>query len=116
VAENCLRCLSRRNQGKRLVLIWDVSAAHRGQSVQAPAEKLSIGLIYIPAGQTDDSQPLDLRIFGPMKQRARDMFGLLCLMNFSIDPGMDETLTIMVSVWMRFQQDDIPCGWDHLTQ
>jgi hypothetical protein len=36
-------------------------------------------------------------------QRARDLFGALCFTNFSVDPGMDEALTIIVSVWMRFQ-------------
>jgi hypothetical protein len=51
-----------------------------------------------------------------MKQSARDLFGALYFTNFSVDPGMDEALTIMVSVWMRFQPDDILCAWDHLTQ
>jgi hypothetical protein len=32
-----------------------------------------------------------------MKQLAQDLFGALYFTNFSVDPGMDEALTIMVS-------------------
>jgi hypothetical protein len=98
MAENYLRWSSRRNQGKRTVLIWDIFAAQRAKSVKALVEKLNIEVIYIPAGQTDEYQPLDRRFLGPMKQRARGLFGALYFTNFSVDPGMDEALTIMVLV------------------
>jgi hypothetical protein len=35
---------------------------------------LDIAVEYIPSGMTDEWQPLNLRIFGSLKQRARAMF------------------------------------------
>jgi hypothetical protein len=52
-----------------IVLIWDALTAHRDQEVKYLANELKIRLIFIRSGQTDEYQPLDRRIFGPMKQR-----------------------------------------------
>jgi hypothetical protein len=56
---------------ERLILVWDVFAAHRDEEVKKLAEDLNIELIYIPPGTTDKLQPLDRRIFGSLKRRAR---------------------------------------------
>jgi hypothetical protein len=116
VAEKYLRWLSEINKRRRTVLIWDVFAAHRDQAVKDLAEELNIQLIFIPAGQTDEYQPLDRRIFGPMKQMARARWASLFIRNFDADPGMKEALKIMIGVWHGLTQDNILCAWDHLTQ
>jgi hypothetical protein len=77
---------------------------------------LNIELISIPTALTDEYQPLDRRFFVPMKQRARDLFRALSFTNFSVDPGRHEEPTMLVSVRIRFQTDDLLCAWSHLTQ
>jgi hypothetical protein len=116
VAEAYLRYMRQRMGRKHFVLIWDVFAAHRERHVLAIAERLNIKLIFIPAGQTDRFQPLDRRVFGPMKERAKEEFAMLFVKDFNADPKMAEALVIMVDVWKRFQQDELLEAWDHLTQ
>lgn len=52
-------------------LVLDCYTAHRGEEVRAMAEALNIELLYIPPGMTDKCQPLDRRIFGALKQKAK---------------------------------------------
>jgi hypothetical protein len=116
VAEQYLRYLRARMGRKHIVLIWDVFSAHREKNIVALAERLRIKLVFIPAGQTDRYQPLDRRVFGPMKERAKEEFAMLFVKDFNADPKMAEALVIMVNVWKRFQQDELLEAWDHLTQ
>ena len=60
----------------RIHLILDVYRAHFTESVREHVENLNIELIPIPAGMTDEMQPLDLRIFGPLKLYAARLFRL----------------------------------------
>jgi hypothetical protein len=116
VAKEDLKWLRQKNGHAPICLLWDVFSAHRDTEVKDLAAELDIQLIFIPAGQTDTFQPLDVGIFGPMKQRAREEFDALIGEDFSANPGMGQAMTIMVDVWGRFQQDEILGAWDHLTQ
>ena len=71
----------------RIHLILDVYRAHFTESVRKHAENLNIELIPIPAGMTDEMQPLDLRIFGPLKRYATRLFRL----RLRIDPDVNRT-------------------------
>ena len=55
-------------------LILDVYTAHRTESVKAIAQALNINLYFIPPGCTDLLQPLDIRVFGALKAKARALF------------------------------------------
>jgi hypothetical protein len=117
IADQYLRYMRRYVGGRtRFVLLWDVFSAHRDARIMRIARSLNIELIFIPAGQTDRYQPLDRRVFGPMKERAKEEFSLMFVRDFDADPGMPEALQIMVNVWKRFLQDEILEAWDHLTQ
>jgi hypothetical protein len=55
----------------QVVLIWDVHAAHRDAVVKANSTELKIPWIYIPSEMRDKFQPLDRRIFGRLKVKAK---------------------------------------------
>ena len=57
-----------------LDLILDLHSSHRTSDVKTLAESLDITLHYIPAGATDQLQPLDRRVFGALKAIARRLF------------------------------------------
>jgi hypothetical protein len=55
-------------------LICDLYAAHKTDRVKLEALQLGITLYFIPPGCTDDLQPLDRRMFGVLKSKARNFF------------------------------------------
>jgi hypothetical protein len=56
------------------VLIMDVYPSHRTKHVMATAEALDVELLFVPPGVTGRFQPMDRRIFGKLKARARADF------------------------------------------
>lgn len=74
VAKAYLKWLAEWNGGGRKYVIWDLFAAHRCDAVKAFADEEGITLEFIPAGQTGSWQPLDNRIFGVIKAKAKEMF------------------------------------------
>lgn len=57
-----------------LVLVLDVFSAHRHIDVKNKAQELNIELIYVPANGTSTYQPLDRKIYGPLKQRIKKLY------------------------------------------
>ena len=55
-------------------LLLDVYAAHRTENVKEIARALNIHLYFIPPGCTDLVQPLDVKVFGALKAKARALF------------------------------------------
>jgi hypothetical protein len=60
--------------GEPCVLVLDIDPMHRTPAVQASARDLDVELLDVPAGATEEFQPLDRRIFGELKSRARVEF------------------------------------------
>jgi hypothetical protein len=60
--------------GPDLHLILDLYSVHRSQKVREEAAALGIHLYFIPAGFTDELQPLDRYVFGVLKAMCRRMF------------------------------------------
>ena len=58
----------------KFTLLWDVYPSHKTDEIKNYAANNEIDLNFIPAGQTGEWQPLDYRIFGSLKQRARAEF------------------------------------------
>jgi hypothetical protein len=94
-----------------LVLLWDLFSAHRDPSVQEMAHRLGIRLEFVPAGATGELQPLDRRVFGSLKQRARRRF------DDAIIRGTERKLTIecatkiLLSAWASIGQEEIVAAW-----
>ena len=59
------------NNNQKLYLILDVYKSHRSEMIIKQCKDLNIELIFIPAGFTDLYQPLDIKVFGGLKAKAR---------------------------------------------
>jgi hypothetical protein len=55
----------------RVNLIIDLYKTHWTEQVPGTAEELNIEMISIPASCTDEFQPLDRKVFGPLKVKAK---------------------------------------------
>jgi hypothetical protein len=69
--------LSANCHGEPLLLVLDVYKAHRTAKLRQRARELNAELLFVPAGGTSLYQPLDRRVFGELKSRARHAFGQL---------------------------------------
>jgi hypothetical protein len=63
-----------RPSGERISLICDLHVSHRTLDVKQFAARLNIELLYIPAGATDQLQPLDRMVFGALKSASWCLF------------------------------------------
>ena len=99
-------------------MIWDVYAAYRSDEVKEYAIKKEVTLEFIPAGQTDEWQPLDYRIFGDMKQRAKarfDAYYTRCLVNGETPHfTMIDAIAMLVEVWKGMEDENVRRAWRHL--
>jgi hypothetical protein len=91
-------------------LIWDVFAAHRCEAARARTQSMGILLEFIPAGTTGESQTLDRRIFGNLKDRVKAWFDRLWSMN--VTPTIEDSIDILLKVWKLIQQDEITNSWE----
>jgi len=62
---------SHKSIGKTIHLVLDTYRAHLTDEVKNTADSLQIKLHYIPAGCTESLQPLDIKVFGALKAKAR---------------------------------------------
>ena len=79
--------------------------------MQEWASNNSIGLTYIPAGQTDEWQPLDRRVFGSLKRRSLEMANRK-LAEGDID--LFDAIAILVDAWNAIPEEEILQSWDHI--
>ena len=84
-------------------LLLDIFKAHTQSDVRELAESLNIKLYCIPAGLPDELQPLDIKIWGPMKTFARRLFRE----RFRYDPDKKRT--------KRMACEDMVRSWERLT-
>jgi len=69
VAVEYLKWLSNVAKKQNQYLIWDVYLSHISEEVKATEVKMQLS--FLPGGQTGTWQPLDYRVFGCLKARAR---------------------------------------------
>ena len=95
-------------------VLLDVFRAHLTDDVKELADQLNIKMYLIPAGFTDMLQPLDKKIFGPMKTFARKLFR----MRYTNDPNHRRTkleaCQDMVRAWERLTPELIQESFKHL--
>ena len=118
VAKAYLSWLHTRNNGSHKYLIWDVFAAHRSEEVRKYATEKRIHLAFVPSGQTDDWQPLDYRIFGAIKERAKERFDgaavAAMLKGEKFDPTLNDALATLLDIWKGVPQDEVLGAWSIL--
>jgi hypothetical protein len=94
-----------------IVLVLDVYPTHRTDAVKQAAEEMHIELLYVPAGATSLFQPLDRRIFGELKSRARGEFGRLCTIKGDRNISPDESVTVLEDCWKRISAENVKKAW-----
>jgi hypothetical protein len=92
-------------------LISDVYASHRTDKVNAFAAEKGIELLFVPAGGTSRFQPLDVRIFGELKVRAREKFTRLAWARGEWEGTFDEAITILEQTWSMISPDNVKKAW-----
>ena len=92
----------------------DVFKAHITPAAKQAAEDNNIKIHLIPAGMTDEYQPLDKRIFGPMKSHARKMFRLAIRENPDLKRTKKDACAEIVRCWELLSPDTIQESFEHL--
>jgi hypothetical protein len=94
-----------------LHLILDCYAVHRAVQIKAHAKKLGIKLWFIPAGYTDELQPLDRAVFGVLKAIFRRRFEELCRQSPNGRVTRSIALEILKGIWKDLSLASIHEGW-----
>lgn len=101
-------------QNQPICLILDVFASHRSTEVKNRARELNIELIFVPANGTGLYQPLDVGVFGDVKQR------LLSYVHQSYLLNHDEKITCamagdnFINVWRLVRESSISNIFDQI--
>ena len=109
-----LKWLKERNGGRLIYVLWDLHASHRDEQVKAWAEKEEIGLLYIPAGQTNEWQPLDRRVFGSLKSKAMKMLNEKMIESSLENCDMCDAVEILLKSWATIDEDEVRNAWEPL--
>ena len=97
-----------------VTLVWDLYAAHRNPRVKTAAQEAKVNLEFIPAGRTDQIQPLDYRIFGPLKQSARARFDDRWAKG-ETETGIVDAVLSLLDVWNTIDCYSVLDAWTAIT-
>ena len=99
-------------QGEPIALILDVYPSHKSDEVKQKAKELNIELLYVPAGGTAMYQPLDRRIFGELKSRARFEMLKLQRLQGPTDTPYKHALEVLLKCWNEISSENIIKSWN----
>ena len=92
--------------------------SHKTDEIKNYAANNGLDLNFIPAGQTGEWQPLDYRIFGSLKQRARAAFDRSDVVTKNnkgaIVINWATAVEILVKCWDEIPQDEVINAWSPL--
>jgi hypothetical protein len=108
----CLQWLSTQAQGEPILLVPDVYPAHRTPRVRQRAGELGIELLDAPAGGTSEFQPLDRRIFGELKSRARRAFEPLARRTGERGSTPEQATVVLVEARGAITASSIRTAWE----
>jgi hypothetical protein len=92
-------------------LIWDCYKAHLNETVRALAGKLNIMLHYVPAGGTSKLQPLDIKVFGALKAKARNAWANGYLVTPNFPQTKESSVQILLECWDNLDNASIESAW-----
>lgn len=92
-------------------LVIDLYPAHMTEEVNVLAANLKFILHIIPAGMTDKYQPLDRRIFGPLKAKARKFFRMRHKAGSIINGSKQEACQDMIAAWESIGVGMVQSAW-----
>ena len=118
IAIQYIRWLHKRNNKSHKYLIWDMFSAHQAQKVKEMAAKKHVHLAFVPRGQTGTWQPLDYRIFGSLKQKAKARFDKEIAAAYvrGEEPHVtrNDALVMLLQIWKGTPQDEVLNAWNRL--
>jgi hypothetical protein len=87
---------------------------HENDSVKEKARQNHIDVIFVPHGQTGNWQPLDHRIFGELKSRARARFNAEHVKD--LRPALSKiwSARILLACWESIEEENICAAWEIL--
>jgi transposase InsO family protein len=94
-----------------LDLVLDWHAVHRSPEIREHAARHGIRLWFIPAGHTDDLQPLDRAVFGALKAEFRRRFELECRQHPHHRVTKSGAIEILRQIWDDLEDPAISRGW-----
>jgi hypothetical protein len=99
-----------------LHVIMDIYRAHTQPSVLERAQALNIRIHFIPAGYTDQLQPLDRRVFGSLKATAKHLF-LMRTQGVGVVAKItkDEAVQMLVKAWAMLSTMVVESAWEIYT-
>lgn len=92
-------------------ILWDLYAGHRDRKVQ---KNSPVHLEWIPGGLTDQYQPLDRRIFGSLKSRARARMDAWLRTHSMTEMDCIVPIRILLDAWDSITEAEVKGAWDHL--
>ena len=101
----------RAKTGVTPTVVWDVYASHRCEETTAWAKEIGVQLRFIPAGKTDAIQPLDQKIFGELKSRARAKATAAAATKGTTEVKSTEALRHFLDAWKEIESDNIVKAW-----
>jgi hypothetical protein len=95
-------------------LLLDLHASHRTERIQNLAADLGINLKYVPAGLTDRFQPLDVRVFGVLKAKAKAAYRLRTTPDHHIELNRTKQNAVedMIWAWETMDPSVIESAWE----
>jgi hypothetical protein len=98
--------------GEPLLLVLDVYKGHRTAKLRQRAGQPNAELLFVPAGGTSHDQPLDRRVFGERKSRARHARGQLASRTAIHEATPEGAIGILISCWAAIPADNIRRAWE----
>ena len=111
------------SEENKIFLICDAYGGHHSKVVYSKAERLHIEIIPIPKGCTDKCQPMDVRIFGCLKQQAKGYYSdeNAKIISNSFDtnttpvmlhPKKKDSIQLLLELWDKLSSSIIEEAWD----
>jgi hypothetical protein len=97
--------------GEQIHLLLDIYLVHVQEAAKEFATQLGITLHFIPAGLTDQFEPLDRRVFGCLKSSARSWF-----VRRPRDQRRDkvtklEAVEVLIKCWTQLSESVVEDAW-----
>lgn len=91
-------------------VLWDLYAAHRDRKVK---KNSPVHLEWIPAGLTDQFQPLDRRIFGSLKSSARARMDTWLRRHSLTEMDWTIPIKLLLEAWAGITEEEVKKAWSH---
>ena len=98
-------------EGHESVLIIDSCSVHKKREVTLLGTKYNIIIVYVPPGMTPKLQPLDVGVFGPLKNKYLRYYEDVAysnLQNFTYESSLD----CFLHCWSNITADVIQKAFD----